>query len=77
MKEKYYLISEKELKRLLYRNLELEELIEAGVDNWQGYGHNYCEKLKELCEEYEIPYNENVDYQTIAEVLLQKFQPFE
>jgi hypothetical protein len=35
---KYYKISEKNLKRLVERDWELETLEAMGVDNWEGYG---------------------------------------
>lgn len=35
---KFYKVSEKELRRLLYAKEELESLKCAGVDNWDGYG---------------------------------------
>lgn len=45
--EKYYKISEKELIELLANDIKLDALMLWGVDNWEGYGQNFEETIKQ------------------------------
>lgn len=53
--EKYYKISEDELKELLYAMHKLSILEIDGVDNWTWYMEGREEYVKSYCEENDIP----------------------
>lgn len=52
---KYYKISEGELLELLANDIQLDALKLWGVDNWEGYGENFEETIKQYgskCEDF-------------------------
>lgn len=71
---RYYLINEKRLKELLIAEMKLIELERDGVDNWEWYGEGRKNYLKELATEYELEYNEELEYEDIAEKDLENFE---
>ena len=78
MKEKKYIISEKELIHLIARNLELTQLECAGVDNWSWYGEGRREFLLEAIDgrlsEEEI--DEDLDFKDVAKLDLQHYKKY-
>jgi len=71
---RYYLINEKRLKELLVAEMKLIELERDGVDNWEWYGEGRENYLKELATGYELEYNEELEYEDIAEKDLENFE---
>lgn len=71
---RYYLINEKRLKELLIAEMKLIELERDGVDNWEWYGEGRENYLKELATGYELEYNEELEYEDIAEKDLENFE---
>jgi hypothetical protein len=52
---KYYKISEGELLELLANDIQLDALKLWGVDNWEGYGENFEETIRQYgskCEDF-------------------------
>lgn len=49
-KEKYYKISESDLRDLLYDSARLTVLDRDGVDNWQFYNESYFDFIAEVFE---------------------------
>ena len=76
MKEKNYIISEKELIHLIARNLELTQLEYAGVDNWSWYGEGreefLLENIKGRIPKEEIP--DDIDFEYIAHLDIQNYK---
>lgn len=52
--EKYYKISEDDLKYFIECRARLEALEAGGVDNWSWYGESNHDYLKDIAEEYKI-----------------------
>ncbi len=71
---RYYLINEKRLKELLVAEMKLIELERDGVDDWEWYGEGRENYLKELAAGYELEYNEELEYEDIAEKDLENFE---
>lgn len=71
---RYYLINEKRLKELLVAEMKLIELERDGVDDWEWYGEGRENYLKELATGYELEYNEELEYEDIAEKDLENFE---
>lgn len=61
MKTQYYLIKEPELLRLVTRDILLEHLECAGVDNWDS-GGVITELFNEDCKEAGLPEMENGEH---------------
>ena len=55
--EKYYKISEEELIELLVNDVQLDALKLWGVDNWEGYGENFEETIKQYSSKCETFYD--------------------
>lgn len=73
---KNYIILEERLLELLAAENLLSYLQTIGVDNWEGYGFNYKEYMRELglelANEEDIP--EDVDEGYIAKLELKTFK---
>ena len=52
--EKYYKISEDDLKYFIECRARLEALEAGGVDNWSWYGESNHDYLQDMAEEYKI-----------------------
>ena len=77
MKEKKYLISEKELKEMLYAVNLLQALEWGGVDNWSWYGESCSDYVEHYIEdnqlnEKEIDKNFNMD--DIVELEMKRYK---
>lgn len=74
-----YIVDEDVLLRLIARDIELEQLEAAGVDNWSWYGEGREEFLMEAISgripEDEIP--EDIDFEDVAKLELQDYTLFE
>lgn len=74
-----YIVDEDVLLRLIARDIELEQLEAAGVDNWSWYGEGREEFLMEAISgcipEDEIP--EDIDFEDVAKLELQDYILFE
>lgn len=68
--EKYYMISEIELRELLADSLKLCALDLSGVDNWEWYGENFQRFIKDVLDSYEIDDDTIQDFSNLAEVIL-------
>lgn len=68
--EKYYKISEKELIELLATSIEMDALEYWGVDNWEGYGENFEETIKQYSSKCE-------DFYDCARILLSDYPEVE
>ena len=61
--QKKYLISEKELKEMLYAMYELQALEWGGVDNWSWYGESFSDYIRYYIEENKLNKDEiNEDF---------------
>ena len=67
--EKYYKVSESELRELIHDSLMLCALQNGGVDNWEWYGasiHDFLEANGAQCEdEYDIAEKELKNYEEV------------
>lgn len=74
-----YIVDEDVLLKLIARDIELEQLEAAGVDNWGWYGEGREEFLIEAISgrvpEDEIP--DEIDFEYVAKLELQDYTPFE
>lgn len=87
--ERYFKVSESELKELLRGYLTSIALEHGGVDNWDWYGESINDYIEDSCKELDIkPYievagKENEDYvedmtmEGLAEIYLQDYQEVE
>ena len=73
-KEKMYLISESELKELLYSTLTLTALESGGVDSWSWYGESISEFISEWKEDHNIPEDEEIYIENIVEDHVKQFK---
>ena len=86
---KYHIISEDELLSLLWDSHKLAVLENDGVDNWQWYMEGRTEyiaqclkktkqyKDKPIQEIMDIVYEEDIDFQTLAEIDVEKYAEYE
>ena len=69
--EKYYRVSESELKELLTDSLRLSALDRDGVDNWEWYGEGFRNVIREYVTEYGLnAEDEDMDFRDIAQAML-------
>lgn len=73
--EKYYMVSESELKELFADSMKLCALDCAGVDNWEWYGENFQRFIKDALDGYEINDNTIHDFSSLAEVIIPHAYP--
>lgn len=71
---KYYKISGKDLKYLIESRARLEALEAGGVDNWSWYSESYSDYLADMKEEYNIPIEEDLDFEDIANREIKNFE---
>lgn len=86
---KYRIISEDELLSLLWDSYKLAVLEWDGVDNWEWYMESRTEyiahclketkqyKDKPIKEIMDIVYEEDIDFQTLAEIDVEKYAEYE
>lgn len=67
LKDKYCTIKAKVFSELLASKWKLEALEFAGVDNWEGYGINFEDYIKDYCKVFGCPYEEDMSFLDIAE----------
>lgn len=76
MKDKKYIISEKDLRDLLYyynKGLALES---GGVDNWEWYGESISDYVNNFRRENDIPYDDDEEefyLEDIVEICIKNF----
>lgn len=76
-KEKKYIISEKELKEMLYAMYELSALECGGVDNWSWYGESRSEYINFYIEENKLnkdEIDEDFDISDIVELEIKNYE---
>ena len=76
-KEKKYLISEKELKEMLYAVNSLQALEWGGVDNWSWYGESFSDYVEYYIEDNKLnkdEINENFNIDDIVELEIKKYE---
>lgn len=72
---KYYKISEKRLKELLYAYYRLDCLEINGVDNWPGYMDNKIGYINEAFGTYdEDDWDEDIDFSDMVEKDLTEYE---
>lgn len=72
---KYYKISEKRLKELLYAYYRLDCLEVNGVDNWLGYMDNKIGYINEAFGTYnEDDWDEDIDFSDMVEKDLAEYE---
>ena len=67
LKDKYCIISATRLIEFLESQWKLQALEFAGVDNWEGYGINFEDYIKDYCEKFGCSYEEDMSFLDIAE----------
>lgn len=73
--EKYYKISEGDLKYFIRCRAKLEALEAGGVDNWSWYGDSIHDYLIDMAKEYKIDTEEDfIDFDDIANREIQSFK---
>ena len=77
MKEKKYLISEKELKEMLYAVNSLQALEWGGVDNWSWYGESFSDYVEQYIEDNQLneeEIDENFNMDDIVELEIKRYK---
>lgn len=74
MGEKFYKISEKELKSLLEDSMRLSALDAGGVDNWSWYGDSFHDYLDNFMDENGITDREDFYFSDAAEILVGSYE---
>ena len=75
--QKKYLISEKELKEMLYAVNSLQALEWGGVDNWSWYGESFSDYAEYYIEDNKLnkdEINENFNIDDIVELEIKKYE---
>lgn len=67
MEEEYYVLTRKELFKLLSYYNDMLALEQMGVDNWDGYEYALKEYYQEK-DPYDVVVEDMKDYQTLDEV---------
>lgn len=76
-KEKKYLISEKELKEMLYAVNSLQALEWGGVDNWSWYGESFSDYVEHYIEDNQLnkdEINEDFNIDDIVELEIKRYE---
>ena len=76
-KEKKYLISEKELKEMLYAVNSLQALEWGGVDNWSWYGESFSDYIEHYIEDNKLNIdttNTDFDIDDIVEIEIKQYK---
>lgn len=66
LKDRYAKIKISDLIELLAATWELETLKAGGVDNWNWYGVDFEQSIKELCDCFGFEYSSELDFTDIA-----------
>lgn len=77
MKEKKYLISEKELKEMLYAVNSLQALEWGGVDNWSWYGESFSDYVEQYIEDNQLneeEIDEDFNMDDIVELEIKRYK---
>lgn len=67
LKDKYCIINAESFSEFLASKWKLRALESAGVDNWEGYGINFEDYVKNYCEVFGCPYEDGMSFLDIAE----------
>lgn len=68
--EKMYLVSESELRELLYDSLEMRMLSRDGVNNWEWYGESYSKIIRDFFPDANGDELDNLTFYDCADVLI-------
>lgn len=75
--EKVYMITENELRDLLYDSIKLQMLVSDDVCEWEWYGESRCEIIQEYFPEASEEELEELDFEDCVDVLLKDYSEVE
>lgn len=74
--EKYYKVSESDLREMLEAQATLMALENTGVDNWWGYGEGFNEFIEEALKDadYQVDEDDDLSMDLVAKAWLQDYE---
>ena len=72
--EKYYRISESELRGLLEDSLTLSMLESDGVDNWEWYGESYGDIVRDYFPNIDEEEFYNLDFDDCVNLIIKDYE---
>lgn len=67
LNSKYCTINAKAFSEFLVSEWKLEALEFTGVDNWEGYGINFEDYIRNYCKVFNCPYEDDMSFLDIVE----------